>query len=171
MEQSRLISIVVGAGAAWFGLYTEQTRNSEINTISNSMDYYNILGVTPNASDSDIKAAYRKLAMQHHPDRGGDSTQFAKINQAYEVLKDPARRAQYDNPNPKALDQRILQGMGGFEDLFSNLIPIDGIMQNKNVQIAHTIELLDVFRGKSVITKYNHILGRTETLEINILLV
>tara|TARA_B100002019_G_C21272445_1_gene603137 strand:- start:4027 stop:4833 length:807 start_codon:yes stop_codon:yes gene_type:complete len=133
------------------------------------MDYYNILGVTRNASDSDIKAAYRKLAMQHHPDRGGDSTQFAKINQAYEVLKDPARRAQYDNPQPQGFGPNGFQGMGGFEDLFSqfgfNRRPP---MQNKNVQIAHTIELLDVFRGKSVITKYNLHSGRTETLEINI---
>ena len=50
MEQSGLISIVVGAGAAWFGLYNRTDKNLEINTISNSMDYYNILGVTPNAS-------------------------------------------------------------------------------------------------------------------------
>ena len=46
------------------------------------MDYYNILGISRKATDSEIKAAYRKLAMQYHPDRGGDSTRFAQINEA-----------------------------------------------------------------------------------------
>src|SRR5438105_790614 len=62
-------------------------------------NYYDILGVSKEASEAEIKAAYRKLALEHHPDRGGGQTaetKFKKINEAYQVLSDPNRRAQYD---------------------------------------------------------------------------
>ena len=66
------------------------------------MDYYEILGVDRSASADDIKKAYRKLAMTHHPDRpGGDSTKFQTITEAYNTLSDPTKRAQYDNPAPQ----------------------------------------------------------------------
>ena len=133
------------------------------------MDYYNILGVSRTATDSEIKAAYRKLAMQYHPDRGGDSTRFAQINEAYEVLKDPQRRSRYDNPQPQGFNFNTGNMPHGFEDLFTTFgCNRRQAMQNRNVQIAHAIELEDVFKGKSVITKYNLQSGRTETLEINI---
>lgn len=57
---------------------------------------YEILGVPRNAIAAAIKEAYRRLAMKHHPDRGGDRTIFQKIQEAYAVLSDPDRRAQYD---------------------------------------------------------------------------
>ena len=60
------------------------------------MDYYSTLGVSKTASASDIKKAYRKLAMANHPDKGGDSAKFAKITEAYDVLKDPQKRNNYD---------------------------------------------------------------------------
>ena len=120
------------------------------------MDYYNILGVSRTATDSEIKAAYRKLAMQYHPDRGGDSTRFAQINEAYEVLKDPQRRSRYDNPQPQGFNFNTGNMPHGFEDLFTTFgFNRRQAMQNRNVQIAHSIELEDVFKGKSVITKYN----------------
>ncbi len=64
-------------------------------------DYYHILGVSRNASDEEIKKAYRRLAMQHHPDRNpGKEKQanekFKEINEAYAVLGDPVKRRQYD---------------------------------------------------------------------------
>jgi len=61
---------------------------------------YEILGVPKGASDSDIKKAYRRLAGQHHPDKGGDTAKFQEIQNAYETLSDPQKRAQHDNPNP-----------------------------------------------------------------------
>jgi len=62
--------------------------------------YYDILGVPKNASDDDIKRAYRKLALKHHPDKsGGDDTKFQEIQMAYETLSDPERKSRYDNPN------------------------------------------------------------------------
>lgn len=63
-------------------------------------DYYKILGVERNASEEDIRKAYRKLAMQYHPDRNPNDTQaeerFKEINEAYQVLNDPTKRAHYD---------------------------------------------------------------------------
>jgi molecular chaperone DnaJ len=60
-------------------------------------DYYDILGVSKTATADEIKKAYRKLAMQHHPDKhGGDDAQFKELGEAYEVLKDQQKRAAYD---------------------------------------------------------------------------
>lgn len=64
-------------------------------------DHYTTLGVPRTASQDEIKRAYRKLASQHHPDRGGDTGKFQEIQAAYEVLSDDNRRAQYDNPQPQ----------------------------------------------------------------------
>lgn len=59
-------------------------------------DYYQILGLSRNASDDDIKKAYRRLAHQYHPDKGGDPAKFKEINEAYQVLSDKDKKAQYD---------------------------------------------------------------------------
>ena len=62
-------------------------------------DYYSILGVSNTASDDEIKKAFRKLALQYHPDKNnGDDTKFKEINDAYQILSDPEKRRQYDNP-------------------------------------------------------------------------
>lgn len=60
------------------------------------MSLYDDLGVSPNASADEINAAYRKAAKEHHPDKGGDPAVFAKIGRAVAVLRDPERRAEYD---------------------------------------------------------------------------
>ena len=61
-------------------------------------DYYKILGITKEASEEEVKKAYRRLAHQYHPDKaGGDETKFKEINEAYQVLSDKARREQYDH--------------------------------------------------------------------------
>lgn len=78
-------------------------------------DYYDLLGVPRDASADDIKRAYRKLAQQHHPDKGGDPEQFKAISEAYGVLSDPQKRAMYD--------QYGSAGVGGgqgfrYEDIF-----------------------------------------------------
>ncbi|HEY1085661.1 MAG TPA: molecular chaperone DnaJ [Candidatus Saccharimonadales bacterium] len=60
-------------------------------------DYYEVLGVSKSASDDEIKKAFRKAAVKHHPDKeGGDETKFKEINEAYEVLKDKQKRQRYD---------------------------------------------------------------------------
>lgn len=57
---------------------------------------YEILGLTPEATDKEIKAAYRKAVKKHHPDKGGDADKFNSIQQAFDVLGDKVRRARYD---------------------------------------------------------------------------
>lgn len=64
------------------------------------MDHYQTLGVSKDATAQEIKKAFRKLAMKHHPDRGGDENKFKEIQTAYDVLSDPDKKQQYDNPNP-----------------------------------------------------------------------
>ena len=66
------------------------------------MDHYSTLGVPRTATQEDIKKAYRKLVMQHHPDRtgGGAATKFNQIQEAYEILSNPNKRNEYDNPRP-----------------------------------------------------------------------
>ena len=60
-------------------------------------DYYKILGVQSNSNPDDIKKAYRKLSLKHHPDRGGDASEFKKINEAYQILNNEDTKASYDS--------------------------------------------------------------------------
>ena len=63
-------------------------------------NYYDVLGVSKNASQDDIKKAYRSLSKKYHPDRtGGDDSKFKEINEAYDTLGDETKRREYDNPN------------------------------------------------------------------------
>src|SRR6185369_11029233 len=60
-------------------------------------DYYEVLGVPKDASADEIKKAFRRAAVQHHPDKeGGDEAKFKEVNEAYEVLKDQSKRQRYD---------------------------------------------------------------------------
>jgi curved DNA-binding protein len=62
------------------------------------MNYYDVLGVSRTATADEIKRAYRRLASQHHPDKGGDTEKFQEIEAAYRTLSDADKRAEYDNP-------------------------------------------------------------------------
>lgn len=84
------------------------------------MDHYQTLGVSPQAETKEIKTAFRKLASKHHPDKGGDEEQFKKIQEAYEVLSDPQKRQQYDNPSPFQGGDPFGQG-SPFGDIFSDI--------------------------------------------------
>jgi molecular chaperone DnaJ len=96
-------------------------------------DFYDILGVAKNASDDDIKKAYRKLAMKHHPDRNqGDSAaaaeeKFKEAKEAYEMLSDPQKRAAYDQYGHAGVDPNMrggpggAEGFGGFSEAFGDI--------------------------------------------------
>src|SRR3954462_13172836 len=95
-------------------------------------DYYTILGVPRDASEEDIKKAYRKLAMKHHPDRNPDDKsaeeKFKEAKEAYEVLCDAKKRAAYDQFGHAGVDPSIgrsggfgPEGFGGFSDAFGDI--------------------------------------------------
>ncbi len=81
-----------------------------------SRDYYDVLGIARDATDTDIKRAYRKLAMEYHPDRNDGEKQaeerFKEVTEAYEVLRDPAKRSRYDQFGKAGM--RPDAGFGGF---------------------------------------------------------
>ena len=95
-------------------------------------DYYEVLGVNRDAADDDIKKAYRKLAMKHHPDRNqGDAAKaseekFKEAKEAYEILSDASKRAAYDRFGHAGVDPSMgggagTQGFGGFSDAFGDI--------------------------------------------------
>ena len=79
--------------------------NSNSNQNINNHEYYDILNIEKNTSDSDIKKAYRKLAIKHHPDKGGDPEKFKEITEAFEVLSDENKRKLYDQGGKEALQE------------------------------------------------------------------
>jgi len=80
-----------------------------------SKDFYSVLGVNKSANEDEIKAAYRKLAHQHHPDKqGGDASKFKEINEAYQVLGNKEKRAKYNQFGSAAFDGSGGFGGGGF---------------------------------------------------------
>ena len=102
-------------------------------------DYYDILGLSKSASDSEIKSSYRKLAMKYHPDRNpGDKKaeeKFKEISESYEILKDPQKKAAYDQYGHAAFSQGSSGGAsggfsgfgsGGFSDIFEDMFGMGG---------------------------------------------
>lgn len=114
------------------------------------MDYYNILGVGRNASPDEIKKAYRKLASQYHPDKGGDTAKFQQIQSAYDTLGDPNKKQQYDNPQPQGLPEGFHFNFGGNpHDIFGSL---HEIFRQKHQPLLRTrieITLLESYNGVS----------------------
>jgi DnaJ-class molecular chaperone len=119
-------------------------------------DYYSILGINRSSSDDDIKKAYRKAAMKHHPDRGGDEKTFKEIEEAYRVLSDPEKKSMVDQGiDPNNHNHRQYHG-GGFndmEDMFNafgfnfHFGPRNHIQKNKNLSINLTLTLEEAYTG------------------------
>ena len=126
------------------------------------MNYYSILGVSNTASQDEIKQAYRKLAKQHHPDTGGNETEFKKVNEAYQALKNEASRQAYDQPNQRT-------NSADFEDMFSAFFnQRTAQRRNRDIRVTVTITLEEVAAGKEIIANYVLSGGQETTATIKI---
>jgi DnaJ-class molecular chaperone len=145
------------------------------------MDYYATLGIQRNASDAEIKKAYRSMAMKYHPDRGGDEKKFKEISQAYEYLSDPQKKQIIDLGG----DPNAQQGAGGFgqspfefhfnsgnmNDIFGNF-GFGGFgrqpqRRNRSLNVNVEITLEDVLNGKDFTAEVS-IPGRNKMINIQI---
>ena len=136
-------------------------------------DYYDILGVSKDASADDLKKAYRKLAMQYHPDRNPDDKEaehkFKEVNEAYDVLKDQQKRAAYDRFGHAAFENGGMGnaggggqgfGGGGFADIFDEMFGDfmggggrragggNGATRGSDLRLNLEITLEEAFEGK-----------------------
>lgn len=92
--------------------------------MTSKRDYYEVLGVERNATDPELKKAYRKLALQFHPDKNPGNREaeekFKEAAEAYDVLRDSQKRQIYDQYGHQGLEGSGFSGFGGFEDIFSS---------------------------------------------------
>lgn len=139
-------------------------------------NYYEILGVGKGASEDDIKKAYRKLALKHHPDRGGDPDKFKEIAEAYGVLSNKTKRAEYDRVGRSGIHQKysqedifrgsdlsdILRGMGFGNNIFDSLFgrgfseqQRQGVRKGQDVKGVIELTLEEVAKGVTKRFRYN----------------
>ena len=132
--------------------------------MSTKPNFYDILSLEKTANESQIKKAYRKLAMKHHPDKGGDPEKFKKVSEAYEILSDPNKRKQYDQfgtydsqemPDFDDIFQSFFN-QNPMEDLFGGFFggPSPFFQKREQKEIKVDISLEEAFCGKTV--KYRH---------------
>jgi len=115
-------------------------------------DYYAALGVPRTATADEIKQAFRRLASQHHPDKGGDTQKFQAIQQAYATLGDESKRADYDNPRPQFSGFQGHPGGVNINDIFGQMFGQQFAQQHQHPRRSHVrmtlwISLLDVATG------------------------
>jgi curved DNA-binding protein len=143
-------------------------------------DYYQTLGVQPNASPEEIKKAYRSLANKHHPDKGGDQAQFKDISVAYDTLSNANKKAEYDMQRQGGPQVRFHTGGAGFQD-FGDIFGAAGfpggpfgdifgrqIRRNRDLNIQCQVTLLDSMIGKQLEANYTLPSGKSQTVVINV---
>jgi len=127
-------------------------------------DYYKLLGITRSAKAADIKKAYRKLAVQYHPDKHPNDEEkkakFQEISNAYEVLSDEEKRRIYDQYGEEGLKKGVRSGDGfnPFEDIFSSMFTGGGGQRRKKdelpkanpMKIKLQVSLEDLYNGKDL---------------------
>jgi curved DNA-binding protein len=112
------------------------------------LDHYATLGVSRTASQDEIKRAFRKLASQHHPDKGGDTAKFQAIQAAYDTLGDAGKRAAYDNPAPQFSGFPGGAQFNSMHDIFSMFGQgFPGQQRRNHVRMSLWVTLRDVATG------------------------
>lgn len=117
-------------------------------------DYYSTLGVGRDASADEIKQAYRRLAREHHPDRGGNTAKFQELQAAYDTLSNPQKRAEYDRPSHFGHSNQGFHTNFDFSDIFSTMFGQgfaghQGRQRAGHVRLTLWINLYDVAVGGS----------------------
>ena len=151
------------------------------------MTHYDTLGVGPNANQEEIKQAFRKLAREYHPDRGGDENKFKQINEAYNTLNDQNSRAQYDQQmrggfNPfqqggfpgggSPFEFHFNMGGGNPFDIHDHIFQQFGFntrqaARNRNLRVEIELDFLSTLRHQQKVVQYNTSQGK-ETLQLDI---
>lgn len=141
------------------------------------MDYYSTLGINRGSSAEEIKKAYKRMAMKHHPDRGGDEKKFKEVEEAYRILSDPQKKQMFDMGVDPNRGQSFRQGSpfefhfgtGNMDDLFANfgfgMRPGRG---NKTLSINVDITLEDVLHGKTINAEIGVRNGKSKYINIEI---
>jgi len=123
-------------------------------------DYYQVLGVKKDASADDIKKAYRKLAREYHPDvsdKPNAEEKLKEINEAYEVLRDPDKRQEYDNPNPFGNTFNPFSDMmGGFGFRHQSRPQADLPRRGQDLRFKMDLSLGESLFGKKQIFHYTY---------------
>ena len=134
------------------------------------MDLYTVLGVPRSASPEEIKKAYKKKAMQHHPDKGGDPDQFRKVTEAYDVLSNSDKRNAYDNPQAGfSFNSQDFAHGNPFEGTpFENIFRQRQTPRNRDISVPVNVTLKDVIIGNRMAVSYQLSTGRVETVTIDI---
>jgi molecular chaperone DnaJ len=120
-----------------------------------SKDYYDILGVKRDASESEIKKAYKKLALKHHPDKGGDTEKFQELVEAYEVLSDEQKRRNYDqygNANGPMGGRGF--NMDDFAEMFNGAFRQNRQRRGSDIQLRLKLSLEQIYSGLHKKIKY-----------------
>jgi len=140
-------------------------------------DHYTTLGVNKQATPDEIKKAYRKLASQHHPDKGGDKEKFQEIQSAYAILSDEQKRAEYDNPQPQWNNagggfggfEDILRNFGGFGDIFGHRAQhFHQPQRNRTLNLQTAVTLEEAFSGKELVANIQLPSGREQIINVKI---
>lgn len=112
---------------------------------------YEVLGLQKGASEDEIKKAYRKLAMKHHPDKGGDPEEFKKIQAAYDILSDPQKKENFDRFGTADGPPQGFPGGGGFQPIYLPKCLVEGMDRKalRNVQ-TFTMKYVYHLRNRTV---------------------
>lgn len=143
------------------------------------MSHYDTLGIQKTASPEEIKRAYRKLASQHHPDKGGDTVKFQAVEEAYRILSDPQKRSEYDNPRHNNINFNFGDGQNfnideifsrfGFGASFTNHPNFrQPERRNKDIKVDIQLQLVDTLRTQTKTLRIKTSNDQIHTVDITI---